>query len=180
MSPTETPIFHARLTQKKQIARDLLELHFDRPGGFDFLAGQFVQFLVQDSDKELLRSYSLASTPTEKSLIFCVKILKDGKASAMFSQMREGDSARFKGPRGRFIVDQSGPPHIFVATGAGLAPIMGMIRDELENKKTTAGIHLLFGVRSQEDIFWTDTLEHLQKTFPNFSYHLTLSQAEPN
>jgi len=40
-----------------------------------------------------------------------------------------------------------------VATGVGISPMVGIIQDELINKKTTQPIHLLFGVRSEKDIF---------------------------
>ena len=49
-------------------------------------------------------------------------------------------------------------------------------RDELENKKTDKEIRLLFGVRSEEDIFWIDRLEALKQLSPLFDYQVTLSQ----
>ena len=123
-----------------------------------------------------MRSYSIASHPASDEIELCVKLLPGGVGSTFFEQVTPETEIRFIGSRGRFVVGDSAEPLYFVATGAGLAPIMGMIADELINKKNTEPIELLFGVRSEEDIFWTDRLDALQKEYSNFHYRLTLSQ----
>jgi len=66
-----------------------------------------------------------------------------------------------------------------VATGAGIAPIMSIINNQLDKKQNTQKIILLFGVRSQEDIFFVNYLEKLNK-YLNFSYQITLSRPDEN
>lgn len=170
--------FNTKLSQKKEIADHVLELHFEKPAGFDFAAGQFLQFLIPDGDKKTPRSYSIASTPTDADLIFCVKVLEDGLASTHFLNMNIGDEVEAKGPLGRFVCNDEATTHVFVATGAGLAPIMGMIRDELENKNFANPIELFFGVRAEKDVFWKSELDDLAQKYANFSYKLCLSQPD--
>ena len=173
MSMTEYSI---QLLEKKQLATNIYELRFTKPDGFDFQAGQFVQCVVPDGDKMTTRSYSLAGTSTDADLLFCVKILPGGVASAFFKQLQVGDTMAIRGPLGRFVCSDEARAHVFIATGVGLAPIMGIIEDELKNKKTDKEIRLLFGVRSEQDVFWLDRLDALQAAFSTFSYTCTLSR----
>lgn len=164
------------LLEKKAIAANIYELRFSRPVGFDFQAGQFVQCVVPEGEKMTTRSYSLAGTPADDELLFCVKMLPDGVASNFFKQMNIGDTMAIRGPLGRFVCNNDAAAHVFIATGVGLAPIMGMIEDELKNKKTDKELRLLFGVRSEEDAFWLKRLDALQAAFSTFSYTCTLSR----
>lgn len=163
---------------RKSIAEDMFELRFTKPQDFYFVAGQFIQLHIPEGQSYVLRSYSLSSTPHDEYIELCVKILPDGKASKHLLEMAEGSSIVFQGPLGRFTCVDEAQGRYFVATGAGLAPIMGMIRDELS--KSGIEIYLLFGVRSEDDVFWVDRLEELKKKYDFFSYHVTLSQPKPN
>jgi ferredoxin-NADP reductase len=168
--------FSSKLSKKKQLAGETYEFHFDKPTGFQFLAGQFLQFCIPQNEKITLRSYSLSSTPSDPSLEFCVKFLEGGIASNYLKNMNIGDSLDFQGPRGLFVHKENGTALSLIATGTGIAPIMGIIRDELKNKKNTQEVRLLFGVRSEEDVFWLDRFENLKKQYPNFVYNVSLSQ----
>lgn len=175
----EANTWTTRLLKKKSIAKDMVELHFLRPEGFSFLAGQFIQFFVPDGEKTAKRSYSLSSDPKSSHIEVCLKLLPGGVASAFFEQAAEATSIDFSGPQGKFICTASELPLHFIATGSGLAPILSIIIDELKNKKNGMAIDLLFGVRSQADVFWLERLDSLAQSFPNFAYRLTLSQPDP-
>ena len=168
--------FTVKLVEKIALNQDVLELRFGKPDGFEYEAGQFVQFLIPDGDKKTPRSYSISSLPKENYIEFCVKILADGLASTYFKKMNLGDEIEMKGPLGRFTSKESKANTCLVATGVGLAPIYGIIENELKMKKNPSRIHLHFGVRSEKDIFWLERLETLERDFDNFSYTLTLSR----
>ncbi len=169
--------YSTKFVKTVPIAKDVFEIHLEKPAGFAFTAGQFIQFRIPEGDKIWLRSYSMASAPHEEVLVFCAKVYPTGKASARFQAANPGDVIEFQGPVGRFV-SAAPTPLVLIATGAGLAPIMSIIRDELFVKKNPERIHLLFGVRKQEDVFWKQELEALQAQFPHFSFDLTLSQPE--
>lgn len=167
--------FSVKLEKKTSLTDTVIELHFTKPPGFTFQAGQFVQFEIPDGEKMVLRSYSLSSTPRDEDLELCVKLLEGGKASERFRLMEVGENLSIRGPRGMFTNNEI-VPLFCIATGVGMAPVMGIIQDELINKKSTAEIRVLFGVREEKDIFWNDRLEYLAKKYPNFKYDITLSQ----
>ena len=164
------------LLSKKLIAEDMYELHVTKPTDFSYDAGQFVQFLIPGDEKHVPRSYSISSAPSDEALAFCIERIDGGLGSTYLTDMNEGDTVMMRGPRGRFVVNKDAESHMYIATGSGLAPIMAMLRDELETKKSTVPTTLLFGVRHEENIFWQDRLDELAAQYSNFSYQLCLSQ----
>lgn len=169
----------ATITQITPIATEVLEVKFTRPVGFEYMAGQFIQLIIPSETGEILRSYSISSAPHETELELCVKLLPGGVGSNFFRALKLGDQINFYGSVGRFTVQpELNSPLVFVATGSGLAPVMSMISDVLEARGCLAPVSLLFGVRTQVDIFWQERLQTLAAQFPNFSYTITLSQPE--
>lgn len=168
--------FSTTLLEKKEIAHDVYGLRFEKPEGFDYQAGQFVQWEVPDGESMVLRSYSLSSTPADDFIEFCVKYVEGGKASEWIKSVSEGQELTFKGPQGRFVSSGEEEAIYFVATGAGLAPIIGMIADLLDNTSVKKPIVLLFGNRHAEDIIWQDRLADFADRYDNFTYQLCLSQ----
>ncbi|MBP9732345.1 MAG: FAD-dependent oxidoreductase [Candidatus Magasanikbacteria bacterium] len=170
--------FQSNLIEKKYLTEDVLQIRLDKPKNFDFQAGQFIQIIAPNGEKQVFRSYSISSTPEDDYLELCVKLYDTGIASKLFQISNPGDIISFRGPVGRFVVNTTDSDLYCIATGVGLAPIMGMIQDELENKKNKHNIHLIFGVRYEKDIFWADRLVELQKKYANFNYSITISRPE--
>ena len=167
----EPAVYTTTLLEKIFLTSDMLELRFGKPDGFIFKPGQFIQVHVPDQLAQVvLRSYSLASQPSDDYLALCVKIVPGGKGSTFFSNLVEGQTVNFRGPEGRFVVaPEHSPVKIFVATGAGIAPIVSMLEDEI-SKQSNQRLHLLFGLRYEHDIFWLDRFERLAAASSNFSY----------
>lgn len=155
----------------------MYELRFEKPADFTFHPGQFIQFFFDQDGKEVPRSYSISSTPADDELEFLVKILENGLASQHFLELQVGDSLPMSDPQGRFLCNPEATDQYFIATGSGMAPVMAMITNELRGKEVKHPLHLLFGVRSQKDIFWIDRLEELAKD-DRFTFQLTLSQPD--
>jgi benzoate/toluate 1,2-dioxygenase reductase subunit len=174
--------YGAKIISKKEVARDVLEIRLNKPDGFVFLAGQFVQVYAPDLTKNgslIKRAYSISSAPVDPFIELCVKVLPGGKASGYLNTLPVGGEVMFEGPFGHFVSENSAAPLLFVATGTGLAPLISILKDELLIKKSKRSIELLFGVRSQDVLFWVDALEELKKSAPSFSYTITLSQPAP-
>lgn len=128
----------------------------------------------KESDKQP-RAYSIASMPTEKELLFVVKLKIGGRASQWIEQVLQPRTAvTMQGPFGFFTVTQEPADIVFACTGAGIAPFRSQILDML-----AAGDHrkldLFFGVRTNTDLFWVDTFAALEQQHPNFHFHPCLS-----
>ena len=182
-------IFTSKIIIKEKIANNIFRLCLEKPIGFKFKAGQFIQVIFLHEKKEVLRSYSISSTPDDHYMELCIKLLDTGVGSNFFKQCKIGDKITFRQANGRFVIDNNKEKNIFfIATGAGLAPIISMIEDELNKKinqlksseddQTVKQLHLLFGVRYETDIFWKERLNKLAKKYKNFTYDITLSRGE--
>ena len=73
---------------------------------------------------------------------------------------------------------------VFLATGSGIAPFKSILSGLFE-KQVMVGdfqnreIHLYYGFRFAEDIFWDDYFKGEAKRHRNFHYQLTLSKPAP-
>lgn len=176
----ERKMYTAKILDKKMLTNDVVNIKIEKPEGFGYKAGQFVQFHLPDPDKQdhqLLRAYSICSIPDDETLEFCIKFVENGRASNFFKASNIGDTLTFDGPTGMFSLnDEITAPLHFIATGVGLAPIIGLIRDALTVKKTLQPVTLIFGLRSETDIFWAEQMNDLKTHYKNFKYDITLSQ----
>ena len=176
-----TPSHIIRCTKKELIAPGVYELRFTRPESMSFKAGQFLLFdvplLANPADIQT-RAFSIASAPRETELIFTVKLKSGGRASAWIEQtLKIGTDVRVQGPLGLFTLKDASIESelIFVATGAGIAPFRSQLKWALDEMQDTRPMHLLFGVRSREDFFWTEEFTGLASRHPHFCFHQVLS-----
>lgn len=153
---TETISFTIRLVEPKEL---------------QFTAGQFVNI---QAGPTLFRPYSIASSPSQPSLLeFAVKLVAGGKASAFFDAMKVGDEVKMKGPFGKFVVnDESTRPDprsrfIFIASGTGLAPILSQLKTLFEQKNILPKT-LYFGFYDSKRYLYKDILEQWEKEHPEF------------
>lgn len=153
---------------------------------FNFLAGQFVVMDLPLGEKRLQRwrSYSIASAPSEGSLVleFCVVRLPGGAAATyLFDELRVGNAIRFKGPEGTFVLPEPvGEDLVMVCTGTGVAPFRSMLRELDKGAWTERNIHLIYGSRFREDLLYRDEFLDLAARRPNFRYDAALSRIEEN
>lgn len=174
-----TPSYIITCSKKILLAPGVYEVRFPRPEDMTFKAGQFVLFdvpLAENAADIQTRAYSIASSPQETDLLFCVKLKPGGRASIWVeSAVQEGTSVRMQGPFGLFLVRETETAHIFIATGAGIAPFRSQLLSMLEENTNTKPMHLLFGVRHPQDFFWMADFERLALRYKNFVFHPVLS-----
>jgi ferredoxin-NADP reductase len=95
-----------------------------------FKPGQFVSCLVPSGGETLNRPYSIASSPDDPNWEILLNLVPGGPGSQYLFERRAGDTIRFTGPWGTFVVDALPDAEtIFVAERTGIAPIRPMLRD---------------------------------------------------
>lgn len=178
------PDYKTRLKQKIVLTDHVRDFVFELedPDMMTFEAGQFV--LIKATHPEtgefLSRAYSIASPPQEThQLRLNIEIVKEGKLSPFIDTWEEGQEVILQGPFGHFTMKSSHEKAlVFIATGVGIAPIRSMIEDLL-NTGDSRKMHLYFGLRSQDHLFYQDVFEKLAADHENFTFTLTLSQPKP-
>jgi len=133
--------------------------------------GQFINLRRADG---LVRSYSLASHPDQDPCLHIhVKRMQNGLMSNWLSdELQVGDTVDIQGANGDFHYGATAPhqPLLLVATGTGLAPALGLIRDALLLGHA-APIHLYHGVSHAEGLYLHDELQAFAREHAGFHYH---------
>jgi CDP-4-dehydro-6-deoxyglucose reductase len=125
-----------------------------------------------------LRSYSIASAPGAGEIRLVIKLIEGGVASEWWRVLPVGAEVRFTGPMGFFVLDLTHPGDlVFGATGTGVAPLLPMIAEALARPAEAGRIHLLWGLRGEEDLFWQEEIAALAS--PRFTSTLFLSRPGP-
>jgi ferredoxin-NADP reductase/DMSO/TMAO reductase YedYZ heme-binding membrane subunit len=145
---------------------------------FDYLPGQYLILKAEIDGKKIGRSYTIASSPTRTG--YCeltIKREERGLVSRyMHDTLREGAVLNVKAPAGRFTFTGAEAERIvMIAGGVGITPLMAKIR-YLTDLAWPGTIHLLFSVKTEQDIIFREELESLQNRFANFKVTVTLTR----
>lgn len=149
-------------------------------GIFNYKPGQFIMLSIDGVNNEkgliLKRAYSIASSPLNKDYLeLCVAIKSEGKFTPILDSLKLEDKVNIDGPYGAFNLHEHNKGKIyFIATGAGIAPLMSMIRT-LIGKGTNQEIVLLYGFRNPEDFCYKKELMDYSLKHHNFKIHPTIS-----
>ncbi len=137
----------------------------------------------------LRRNYSLATNPAkDRHLKFNVRIAtpprgqdcNGGTGSAYMQRLKPGDIVKARGPFGDFHAKPTQSEMIYIGGGSGMAPLRSHISHLLETLKSGRRISFWYGARSLQEVFYRDYFEGLARKFPNFTYHLALSEPQPD
>lgn len=146
-------------------------------------AGQHVDIrLTAEDGYQAVRSYSIASPPTERTVALTVERLDDGEVSPyLVDEVRSGDQLEFRGPIGGYFVwdPPDGGPLFLVAGGSGIVPLMAMIRQR-QAVGSDVPMKLLYSVRSPEDVIYRDELDGLSKSDSGIEVHYTFTRTPPS
>ena len=150
--------------------------------------------LVMKNPEPCFRAYSMANHPAEGNRIMLnVRIatppfdrkkggfmkVNPGICSSYIYSLKPGDKITISGPYGEFFVQDTEREMMFIGGGAGMAPMRSQIFDEFMTKRTKRKASFWYGGRSLKELFYIDDFEKIQKEFPNFSFHVALSEPLP-
>jgi len=146
---------------------------------FKFFPGQYVDIAVPGTDE--VRSFSMANTSARESgqLEFIIKVYPDGLFSHFLdTKLRPGDRLDLTGPFGVFTLrDAPDSDLVFVGGGAGMAPILCLLRSMAERGIDRKAVYY-YGARRRGDLCFEDELRALEQQLPNFRYVPALSEDE--
>jgi propane monooxygenase reductase subunit len=153
-----------------------LVLRLIEPKELKFFPGQYVDIAVPGTDAT--RSFSMANTSSRESglLEFVIKIYPGG----LFSQLLDtglaiGDRLDLTGPFGVFTLRESENDLILLGGGAGMAPILSLLRSMAERGLRRRATYY-YGARRRRDLCFEAELRGLEETLPGFRYVPALSE----
>jgi Na+-transporting NADH:ubiquinone oxidoreductase subunit F len=137
------------------------------------------------------RAYSMANHPGEGNIIkLNIRIatppwdrskgafqkVNPGICSSYIFSRKPGDKVTISGPYGDFFIKETDREMIYIGGGAGMAPLRSHIFHLFHTLKTRRKVSYWYGARSKREVFYEDEFREIEKQFPNFSFHLALSE----
>ena len=150
--------------------------------------------LVCKNDEETYRAYSMANYPAEGDIVMLnIRIatppfdrntgtwaqgIKPGICSSYLFTRKPGDKVTISGPYGEFHILDTKREMLYI--GAGMAPLRSQLLHLFKTLKTTdRKISYWYGARSRREIFYEEDFREIEREFPNFSFHIALSDPQP-
>jgi propane monooxygenase reductase subunit len=143
-----------------------------------FYPGQYVDIQVPGTDEH--RSFSMANLPTDRGrLEFIIKLYPGGRFSGLLDgTLSVGDELELRGPYGVFTLRTSSVrPLLFIGGGAGMAPILALLRALVEQGSERAAVYY-YGAREEQDLFHLDELGELGRGLPDMRFVPALSDQQ--
>ena len=142
----------------------------------EFSAGQYAKVIFANNVEKY---YSIASLPGDTSIEFHIRRSGDGGSSSHFvlDALSIGDPVTVTAPMGNsyFRADHEGPI-LCVAGGSGMAPIR-CIAETAIARGDGRDVHLYFGVRDEQDIYFEKRFSALTEEHAHFHFTPVLSEA---
>jgi CDP-4-dehydro-6-deoxyglucose reductase len=167
----------ARVDKIERMTPDILclELRLNDQKRLEFLAGQYIDILLQDGRR---RSFSIANAPHMEDIIeLHIRHNADGDYTHyIFNEMQENELLQIEGPFGSFYFrENSNHPIIFMAGGTGFGPIKAIIEHALA-EGVARPMYLYRGARNAGDLYMNNRImEWVQQS--NLNYIPVLSAA---
>jgi len=132
---------------------------------FRFKPGQHLPVRASIDGEERRRTYSICCAPDETGVRIAIKRIADGRFSNWANDtLAVGGTLDAMPPAGRFVLPESDgtPRHVVAfAAGAGITPILAMIKHALAAEPATS-FTLVYGNRSPDSIMFRQELEDLK------------------
>lgn len=178
-SDIEIKTLPCRVEKKQLLAHDIMKLELKLPETerLQFLAGQYIEFILDDGKR---RAFSIANAPHDDEFIeLHIRHVPDGHfGDYVFDEMSEKTLLRMEGPFGSYYLrEENNRPIILVGGGTGFAPLKGMLEHAFQADMKLP-IHLFCGVRALRDLYMDETVKAWLKQHDNLKYTAVLSDAQ--
>jgi propane monooxygenase reductase component len=171
----------AQVASKEPVTHDMrhLVLQLVEPEKVAYFPGQYFDITIPGTEDS--RSFSVACTPAADSgrLEFVIRVYPDGLFSTYLDrELTVGDRLEIVGPFGVFTLrDGRESDLVFVGGGAGMAPILSVLRALAERGSARKATYY-YGARRKRDLCFEKELRALEEALPNFSFVPALSEPD--
>jgi len=143
---------------------------------FSYQPGQHITITFEQDGETVQRPYTPVNLPGTDTLALAIKRYDDGTASVWMDEREMGDTIAIAEPGGNLHLRDPNRDVVFLSTGTGITPMMAMLKQYLD--EGTGQVAFLYGERTQEDLMFRETLDHLSADHPNLTVLYSLSHEE--
>lgn len=140
-------------------------------GWFRYKPGQFVTLVLPHPGGEVLRTYTLSSSPTRP---FSASVTVKAQAGStgtrwMLDHLQPGARLKAYGPGGTFTnADSPAERYLFLSAGSGITPMMSMLR-AMSDTAPLSDVAFLTCARTPGDLIFRAELELLERQMPGLN-----------
>ncbi len=152
----------------------------DRFLPFTFIPGQFLNVAFWIGGAKMNRSYSIASSPTQREYVeLAIRREPRGAVSRHIDDLlKVGDQIEASGPVGKFTFSGAEADSIvLISAGVGITPMMSITR-YLTERKWAGDIFFIFSCRSPAEFIFAKESEALQRVNPKLHVAVTVTKSE--
>ena len=163
---------HGRLT----VAEGTKAFRISRAEGFAFKAGQAIRLELIDPPAQAgqsSRTLSIVSAPFEDELMVATR-MRDSAFKRALDALPDGAKLKVTGPLGKFTLDDSERPAVFIAGGIGITPFMSMLR-QAARERSPRRLFLAYSNRRPEDAAFLEELQELERRNEQFRLMATMT-----
>lgn len=173
--------YQSRLLGRTEVAEGTMAFRFEKPRGFIFTPGQYIDLTLPGSKSEyapsdtVTHTFSIASSPLDDGLLLTTR-MRDTLFKRIISTFPIGTMVKIEGPMGSFSLhNNTARPAVFLAGGIGIAPFLSMLTYAAE-EKLHHHIVLFYANRYLKDAAFIDALWRLETANPRFRFVPTLTR----
>jgi len=179
-SAAASPGFMCKLKDRKEVAEGTMALRFEKPSGWTFEAGQYLDMTLLDpseTDSEgNVRSFTIASAPHEETLMVATR-MRDTAFKNVLRTMPLGTAVKIEGPSGDLILKKDSRAAIFLAGGIGITPFRSIVHWAAKQKLPNP-ITLFYSNRRPEDAAFLAELQSLERDNPKYKIIASMTEME--
>jgi propane monooxygenase reductase component len=169
----------AEVVSADHVTHDMrhLVLRLVSPAEVKFFPGQYMDIAIPGTGA--VRSFSMANTSARDGLLeFVIKVYPDGLFSRFLdTELQPGDRLELTGPFGVFTLREGSEDLVFIGGGAGMAPILSLLRS-MSERGLTRRATFFYGARGRDDLCFEAELRAIEAALPAFRYIPALSDAQ--
>jgi len=150
---------------------------FPKPEALNYKPGQYLLMTVKSAGKDLVKPFSISSSPTEKEHIEFTKKITESEFSTALNGLKVGDWARIDAPYGSFTFTGEHERVCLLAGGIGITPFRSICKYATDTR-LNAKITLLYGCRTENDIIFKNELEQMAQLNENLRVIFILNEAD--
>ena len=174
-------VYKTKLVKKEEIAEGTMAFYFEKPAGFDFIAGQYVTVSLinppETDDEGNSRFFSLITAPHENCLGVATR-MRDTAFKRILKNLPIGSEVKIAGPDGSFYLPKNASqPAIFLIGGIGITPVFSILKNAAY-KKLFHQLFLFYSNKRPEDGAFLKELQNLEKENQNFKLIATMTEME--
>jgi ferredoxin-NADP reductase len=175
------PVFMARLQSRQQVAEGTMAFTFQKPSGWAFEAGQFIDMTLlnpAETDAEgNTRGFSIASAPFEDTLMIATR-MRDTAFKRVLKTLPPGTEVKIEGAFGDLRLHNNvARPAVVLSGGSGITPFRSIL---LQADKANRPRRILFfyANRRPEDAPFLDEMRALARRNTSFTFIPTMTGME--